>query len=143
MQYITQVRSTFCSKLLIQGMAIGLLMLAVAGCTGSGQSRSSGGNPDLITQEQIRQTGATSNAYTLVQRLRPNWLRKRGRSSVMNPGSILVYVDGSRYGGVERLRALQVTNVESFAFLGGAAATTRFGTGHDHGVIAVTTKGGG
>jgi len=124
-------------------LSAGLLLLAGAGCISSGAAqRSSGGDPDVITQKQIQEAGAASTAYALVQRLRPHWLRKRGRQSINNPGSILVYIDGSRSGAPSSLRNVQVINVKSIEFLGASEATTQYGAGHEHGVIEVNTKDG-
>lgn len=108
-----------------------------AGCAGSGMSS---GNPDMLTSEQIEEAGTAINAYVLVQRLRPNWLRTRGRSSVQNPGELIVYVDGSRRGGASALRQINVVNVESMQFMNANQATLRYGSGHDHGVIEVRLK---
>ncbi|PSQ80596.1 MAG: hypothetical protein BRD40_04235 [Bacteroidetes bacterium QS_1_65_9] len=119
-----------------------LLLPAGAGCISSGAQRSSGGDPDVITRKQIQEAEATSTAYALVQRLRPHWLRKRGSQSISNPGSILVYVDGSRSGAPSSLRNVQAINVKSIEFLGASEATTQYGTGHEHGVIEVDTKDG-
>ena len=124
-----------------------LLLLSAAGCTGSGRAGdpggdNPGGNPDVITAEQVEQARSASSAYALVERLRPNWLRKHGRSSIQNPGAIYVYVEGTRYGTVQGLRSISVSNVASMTFLNAAEATTRFGSGHDHGVILVEQRSG-
>lgn len=114
-----------------------VIITALAACAGGGMTS---GNPDMITSEQIQEAGTVSNAYTLVQRLRPNWLRTRGRSSVQNPGELIVYVDGSRRGGASALRQINVVNVESMQFMNANQATLRYGSGHDHGVIEVRLK---
>lgn len=115
-----------------------------AGCTGPNVARSGGDyDPDWISQQEIRDAAGALNAYALVQRLRPNWLHKRGPKSIRNPGGISVYVDGIQYGSTPRaLRSIQVVNVESLEFLGAARATNRHGAGHEYGAIVVHTKGG-
>jgi len=117
------------------------LLLGTAACTGSGQSREGGGDPNEITRQEIQRVEQVSSAYSVVQRLRPNWLRKRGPSSVSNPGDVIVYVEGSRYGPPESLRQLDPLNVASMRFLSDNEATTRYGTGHDNGVILVRLRG--
>jgi hypothetical protein len=117
-----------------------VVLLTSAACTGSGMSRSSG-DPNEITREEIQRVEQVSSAYSVVQRLRPNWLRKRGPSSVSNPGNIIVYVEGSRYGAPESLRQLDPLNVASMRWLTDDQATTRYGTGHDNGVILVRLRG--
>jgi hypothetical protein len=116
------------------------LAFALAACTGTNSSRSTGGDPSVISQSEIQEAGTMSSAYTLVQRLRPQWLRKRGPSSVENQGDILVYVDGNRQGPPSTLRNLDVVDIESMEFLSDNEATMRYGSGHDNGVILVHLK---
>lgn len=120
---------------------LGLLTLLVgilAACTGGQQL--SGDNPDKITQEQIQRVGTTSNAYVLVQRLHPNWLQKRGTSSVSRISDVVVYVEGSRRGGPSTLRQISVMNVKSIEHFSSDEATLEYGSGHDHGAIRVELK---
>mgnify|MGYP002760590530 FL=1 len=101
----------------------------------------SGGDPNEITREEIQRVEQVSSAYSVVQRLRPNWLRKRGPSSINNPSDIVVYVEGSRYGPPPSLRQVDPLNVASMRFLTDDQATTRYGTGHDNGAILVRLRG--
>lgn len=112
---------------------------------------------DLITREQIEASGA-ANVYDLVQSLHPEWLRTRGVKSfsegdqvegggfrgdmvvVKGTDSRLVYLDEARIGGLETLRRIPATSVGSVRYLDAAAATYRWGTGHPHGVIWVTSQ---
>lgn len=105
-----------------------------------GGEQLSGGDPDKITQEQIQQVGTTSNAYVLVQRLHPDWLQKRGSSSVSRISDVVVYVEGSRRGGPDTLRQISVMNVKSIEHLDSNEATLEYGSGHDHGAIRVELK---
>lgn len=118
-----------------------LMMLSVGACASSESSGSQGQkDPNQITTEDIEQSKSMGNVYSLVQRLRPQWLRKRGRSSISSPGDIIVYVGGARFGGPGSLRQVEVTNVEALEFLSAAQATNRFGGGHEHGAIIVQMK---
>jgi hypothetical protein len=97
---------------------------------------------DVITHEAIQSLGATyADAYQVVSRLRPNWVRSRGVSSFTNleAGFPMVYLDGSRFGAVESLRDIRADQVQSIRFLNPTDATTRYGTGHAGGAILVTT----
>ena len=113
------------------------------GCATAGQSGSSQNNPNVISQEEIQEVGEISNAYNLIRRLHPQWLQKRGRGSINNPGEIQVYVEGSRQGPPSVLRQISVMDVESITFLSPDEATMQYGSGHDNGVIQVNLKGGG
>lgn len=109
----------------------------LAACAGSGGAS---GDPDVISQQAIQDAGPVRNAYALVQRLRPTWLEKRGGRTIRNPSDVVVYVDGSRRGGPDALRQLNVINVNSIEYLDENQATLRYGSGHDHGVIEVNLK---
>jgi hypothetical protein len=50
------------------------------------------------------------------------------------------YLNSSPLGDVNTLRSVQAASVKEVQFLNAADATTRFGTGHDSGVILVTSK---
>lgn len=126
---------------------LGGLALALAGCALSGCTTTEGPRSDRaedrhrITAEQMERVGTRyQTAYDVVQALRPLWLRKRGRTSFTQEGDIALYVDGTRTGTPQDLRAISVIDVQSMRFLPPAAATNRYGTGHTHGAILVKTK---
>lgn len=125
-----------------------LLVAALAACAsgGSGGTASTTGaagsrhSSDLLTQAEIQDAGVGST-YDIVQRLRPAWLRTRsGGSTRTSPQYAIVYLDGSRIGGLEALRRINSTDVRSIRFLRAGDATTRYGTGHEGGAILVETK---
>lgn len=113
------------------------------------------GDQEIISQEEVDAASA-SNVFELVQRLHPEWLRERGTQSFsegdkvqgdvqgtsVTPGlpTILVYQDNARMGGVEALRTIPIADVGTVQFLNAAQATYRFGIGHAHGVILITTR---
>ncbi len=100
---------------------------------------SSPSNANLITQAEIAAAGS-SDAFQLVQRLRPIWLRKRGATSVTQESDVAVYVDGTRVGDRDALRNLWTDNIESMQFLDAGKATLRFGAGHQNGAILVVRR---
>ena len=93
----------------------------------------------LITAEEIRENHV-STAHDAVSRLRPNWLRQRGVSSVYGAGTIPVYQDEVRFGGPGSLQQINAGAIESIRYLDGLSATQRFGTGHGNGAIMVTSR---
>ena len=115
-----------------------ILSLAACGSTGA---RSSAARVDrnLVTSDELRQ-GTSSNLYEFLESTRPMWLRKRGQSSILNEGDIVVYLDDNRFGGPESLRSLSTMSTESVRFLDAAAAQQRFGVGHSHGAILVYSR---
>lgn len=116
--------------------------LAVGGCASTGSSgdgSGSGGSPDHITSEELRNLDVEDlNAWQLVQRLRPNWLRARGQT-FRGDTDARVVVDGMDYGELESLRNLNVVDIEEMRYLSSSDATTRFGTGYPGGAILVST----
>lgn len=119
-----------------------LLVLLCAGLAACG-ARSSEGNPranrNIITEVEIASSSHT-DAYALLQSMRPQWLRARGTSSLNAPASIRVYLDGSMLGGVEHLRQITTRSLGEIRFLDGLEATQRWGLDHGAGAIMLTTR---
>ena len=115
-----------------------VLALSACGSTGA-RSAAVRGDRNLITSDELRQ-GVASNLYEFLESTRPMWLRKRGQSSILNEGDIVVYLDDNRLGGPETLRSLSTMAAESLRFLDAAAAQQRFGVGHSHGAILVYSR---
>ena len=126
-------------------LAVAAVAITVGGC-GGGASPSGGlgfRNRSVLTSEEIRVgRDAGSNAYDLIQKLRPEFLRSRGRVSLSSPAqaTAVVYVDDLRYGSLQSLRNINAEQIYSVVFIGASEATTRFGTDHVGGAILITTK---
>ena len=127
------------------GMAVALLAVS---CASSGTpARSDSGerqasrNRSIITQEEILESSAR-DAYHAVQLLRPDWLRSRGSQSVRNtaPTSVVVYIDGQRYGGPTALEQFRTGSFKELRYYTASEATSRWGTGHGGGVIYLSTR---
>jgi hypothetical protein len=116
-------------------LALTVTLLGAA-CASGGRSGSARVDRNLVTSEELRQ-GNSSNLFDFVQTHRPMWLRKRGQTSIMNEGDIVVYLDGAKLGGPDQLRSISVQNTESLQFLDAASAQQRFGVGHNHGAIII------
>ena len=115
-----------------------LAALTLTAC-GTGQPGSPRPNPNQITRVEIDEAGP-SDLYTLVQNLRPIWLRERGATSLTDEIGVVVYMDGTRMGDTESLRGLHSSNAETMQFYNDQRATARFGLGHVNGAILVTTR---
>ncbi len=84
-------------------------------------------NQDLISLSEI-DSQTFRDAYDVVQRLRPNWFtRKTGGSSARRLGAsgsgLVVYLDNTRMGGIDALRQLNTSAIESLQFMDAAVAT--------------------
>ena len=116
-----------------------LTVVALGGCASSGGGSGDSGERTRGTQNQIIRAELEQlyqlNAYQAVERLRPNWLRRRlGRT----PRVILGGTAGQNLG---ILRTIRATDVQEMRFLAARDATTRFGTGYDGGAIVVELLG--
>ncbi len=103
------------------------LAVSFAACASTGSSSGTGRLPDLITGDEIASSGA-SNALEAVTRLRPNWMRARGTSSIaggrIQSQVIVVYLDGQRLGDITSLRMQSVAGIQSMQWLDAARAST-------------------
>lgn len=116
------------------------LLVAVAACA-SGRSQPTSGGREVITEQEIASTKA-SDAYQVIQQLRADFLRSRGRTSFRDaaPPTADVFVDGRFFGSLESLRGIQASDITTIRFLKAADATIKYGTGHVAGVIEVMTR---
>jgi len=128
-------------------MRFALLVAAalLVACSSSNKSRGavptpSGSDPDVITEEEIAKTTG-STVYDAVRQLRPNW-EMRARPTAMvraNQAQLIVYLDGTRYGGFDSLRLIKWRSVGFVRYYSPGAAEAQFGPGHLVGAIEVRT----
>jgi hypothetical protein len=123
-------------------LLVAAFCLASVACTSPGSRKANLATRNLITADDIKRVGATT-ALEAIQRLQPNMLeKKRGPSSINfeDQAQIMVYVDGSRLGGIEALTLIQSAAIVEIRFLSASEATIRYGTGNAAGAIVITTK---
>lgn len=120
---------------------IAVMLLVMAACASSSPQRRTAGRRDarLLSAEEIK-TSSASNLYDVIRSYRPEWLIKRGQTSINLEGDIVVYVDNVALGGPESLKSIDVQSVQSARFLNASDAQMRYGVGHMHGAIVVTTR---
>ncbi|MGH7639197.1 MAG: hypothetical protein ACREOK_16220 [Gemmatimonadaceae bacterium] len=123
------------------GVILAAMTLAITvACSSTSSARRPGSRqPDLITMDELSGT-RYSTALEVVQALRPQWLRGRGRTSVNLSESVKVYVDDSPLGEAEQLRSISARSVGSIRYLDGNSATQRWGMDHGQGAIMVSTR---
>lgn len=123
-----------------------LQLIALAGviaCASSGGG--TGGPPpadrNVITQAEL-ELAVGNNLYEVVEKLRPNFLRSRGATSITTPGEEypVVFVDGRKYGDLSSLRTLIPRQVSQVRYYDGNSAAARFGVINAPGVIDVLIK---
>jgi hypothetical protein len=118
---------------------IGIALFVLTGCASAGDAPGRSGDRTEIVREEIARTDHR-NALELVQNERPNWLRPRGRTSLLYRVVVVVYVDGVRAGGPEFLSRLNLLDVESIRYYDAREAQHRFGVGHTQGALNVITR---
>ena len=122
------------------------LLLGSAACAG----RSPGVSRDrnVITSDEIASV-QVATAYDVVSRLRAEFLRSRGtvtrtsgqRTATQAQPSITVFVDEIEQGPIERtLHLIPAIEVHEIRLYRAADAATKYGSRHNGGVIAVTTR---
>ena len=96
-------------------------------------------NPDVISAQEITEVlGSIQTAYELVDRLRPLWLKARGRSSItLATPEVQIYVGGVKMGGPSTLQNVPLNSVREVRHLRGTDASQRFGDGHESGAVLV------
>ena len=97
----------------------------------------------VLTFEEIEfDKAGVRSAYDIIARLRPEYLRSRGSSSLRTgaPSTAVVYLDEMRYGNLASLRTISAAQVYEVRYFNAADATTRFGTDHLGGAILITTR---
>jgi len=133
----------------MKNASFGFLAMAAAGmlaCASSGSTpKASESSRDNVTSMEIQATSA-STAYDLVNKLRPQWLRASGVSSIGGRATgpvILVYLDGNRIGTLEALRTLSAGGIQTMQFLSATRAAvvlTDIGTDAIAGAISIKTR---
>jgi len=121
-----------------------LTLAAVIACASSGSGTSSARphrEPNLITEQEIAASGET-NALDVVTKLRPMFLKTRGRSTVNAGGSeyASVFVDGQFYGGLSSLRTINVSLIHEIRYLSGTEAVSKYGMRYGSGAVDVKSK---
>ena len=108
-------------------------VLVLGSCASGAGGTSRRSNPDLITLEEL-ETLPTATAFEAISRLRPRWIQTR-----MNEEPV-VFMDGSRLGGVDVLHNVQVSQLREIRHRNGRDATTRYGTGYGGGSIEMRSR---
>jgi len=121
-----------------------MAMVAVTACASAGGSGGGTGtyrDPILITEHEI-DASMESNGFDVVQKLRPMFLKTRGRSTINAGGSeyASVFVDGVYYGELASLRNLVSNQIHEIRYLNGPESAGKYGIRYGQGAIDVRMK---
>ena len=135
------------------------LVFGLVGCASGSGGSTGGGSVDVITQQQIDDSGLDT-AWDVVRYYRPRWLQpSRAPTSASvrpltgRPGMpqdrgdtvsedvyATVVLDGVQYGGIDSLSSIRPSTVASIQFVSASDARTRYGSGFEGGVIEVRSR---
>lgn len=130
---------------------IGLtVILAITFACGGGSSGASAGSAapaparrdaNVITRAEIDDATWATNAFDLVQRLRPNFLRQSGPTNWSGAAqSAIVRLNDQDMGDFGALRQIQPSGVQQIRYYSATEATAKFGGIRGRPVIHVLTK---
>src|SRR5262245_51314252 len=122
----------------VRGVQITFAIVAVA-CFHPGAG--SGANRLLITEDEIVATNAAT-AYDVIARLRGEFLRQRGPTSLMLPSRdrAVVFLKDQEYGTIETLRDVRSSDLAEIRFFPGPDAVIKFGSQYAGGVIQLVPR---
>lgn len=96
---------------------------------------------NVITAQEIA-ASRESNAYDIINVLRPAYLRTRGRSSINGSGGdyATVFMDGQQYGDLSSLKNIPAGQIHEIRYYGASDAMTKFGMQANGGAIDISTR---
>jgi hypothetical protein len=96
---------------------------------------------NVITQPEV-QASFESNAYDVVNKLRPMFLKTRGRTTVQGQAQeyASVFLDDQYFGDLNSLRNIAATQIQEIRYYPGTEVATKFGMQYGAGLIAVKTR---
>ncbi|MGH7696874.1 MAG: hypothetical protein ACRENH_17925 [Gemmatimonadaceae bacterium] len=127
------------------------LLTVTAACSGGSGGAPAGTAPspsqqtrrdaNIITRAEIEQATWATNAFDLVQRLRPNFMRTSGPTNWSGAAqSAIVRLNDQDMGDFGALRQIQPSTVQEIRYYSAPDATAKFGGLRGRPVIHVTTK---
>jgi len=119
-------------------------LVAVAGCATTGTSASGGSashDYNRITAAEIATTTA-QNAYEMISKMRPEYLKTRGKTTILldTPDRASVFMDGVLFGEPEALKTIAASTIREVRFYPGNEAGIKFGSQYGAGVIDIKTR---
>ena len=119
-----------------------LTLAAALGCASSGTAGTTvRREPNLITEQEIAASNE-SNVFDVVNRLRPMFLKTRGRSTINAGGSeyASVFLDGQYFGELGSLRNIVASQIHEIRYLNGPDAVSKYGMRYGSGAVDVRSK---
>ena len=119
-----------------------LTLAAALACASSGTAGTAvRRDPNLITEQEIAASNESS-VFDVVNRLRPMFLKTRGRSTINAGGSeyASVFLDGQYFGELGSLRNIVASQIHEIRYLNGPDAVSKYGMRYGSGAVDVRSK---
>ena len=118
-------------------------LTAAIACASAGNSTggSAGHDYNVITADEV--AGSTAqNAYEMINKMRPQYLKTRGRTTVLldTPDRASVFMDGVLFGTPDALKTIATSQIREVRFYAATDAGIKFGSQYGAGVIDIKTK---
>jgi hypothetical protein len=125
----------------VVGAFVSMLVAACASATSSSPREPLPRNPSILLKSEWADQNV-STALEAIEHLRPQFFNRRGETSLQlrNATTLTVYMDNMRLGGIETLRNVPITAIQSIRYLSSGEATYRWGTNHMGGVIQLLSR---
>lgn len=121
-----------------------IVVFAACVARSEGRYRPTPSDSDVLTRRELATLGgATQNAYSAVERLRPLFLATRPGSRTLRgePPRIYVFINGNLAGDVETLKTIPLGSIESIRRVQATTAYTQSGeTRTGDGVLMVRIR---
>ena len=126
--------------LLALALATASAACSSSGTTSDGAARANR-NRNLITAADLADV-TQPNVFDAIRRLRPAWLRVRGRGivTIEQQSTIRVYIDEVLRGSTRLLGRIRPSQVQEIRYLEPNVAEIRYGASHRDGAIRVTLR---
>jgi hypothetical protein len=118
---------------------LGILLLSAVSC--AHPATTAGSDRKVITEQEILSTNAAT-AYDVIARLRAEYLRNRGPTSLSLPSRAepVVFLNEQLYGAIDVLKQVRSSDLREIRFYDGPDAVTKFGSQYGGGVIQLVTQ---
>ena len=120
-----------------------LALTAAIACASAGTSTggSAGHDYNVITAGEVAASTA-QNAYEMINKIRPQYLKTRGRTTVLldTPDRASVFMDGVLFGTPDALKTIATSQIREVRFYPATDAGIKFGSQYGAGVIDIKTR---
>ena len=126
-----------------RSVRVALVLIGLVVSAGPADAQSPRRERNRITQDELVAEKSQITTYEIVKVLRPQWFREGGARQLggsgasTTQGTPILYIDGIRMDALQLMNSVPVLRIKEIRYLSPRDAHTRFGMGHEGGVIEV------